>query len=186
MMNIALATSPENIFTGNEIAVSSERQHFVIEIPAKEQIVRVRSSPYKSYRPRRALQKSYRSRILTVESSSTKKYDDVLTELTRLSAYPAGWNGYPSSAADGSSFDLAKRFVELLRASSRVFQVSASIHAAGTAMVDIQGTNFLASIEFLPNGEIAANIDDHDGAQDFDLESFDGTKIPNDLARFFL
>jgi len=184
-MNFALATSPENIFTGNEIAVSSERQHFVIEIPAKEQIVRVRSSPYKSYRPRCALQKSYRSRILTVESSSTKKYDNVLAELTRLSAYPAGWNGYPSSAAIGSSFDLAKRFVELLRASSNAFQISASIRAVGTAMVDIQGPNFLASIEFLPNGEIATNIDNPDGPQDFDLENFDGTKIPDDLVSFF-
>jgi hypothetical protein len=179
------AVSAYTVYAVNEIALwEANRTRFTMQIPANEpRTFRVRTSASKSYRVKKVSQSVGKSGFrITVNGSS--EYRKALRELDRLSRYPGGWNGPRSAAADLKSFRLAGVFLTLIEALRSDLLVEVSINAVGTAVLDLKGKSLAASLEFLGNGEIAANIDNPAGAFDLDLQDFTGDKIPADLMHF--
>jgi hypothetical protein len=117
----------------------------------------------------------------SVTGFGTSSYIKALAKLRYLAKYKAGWDGPGTKAAIGESFRLARDFLGLLPQFGTLFRLDAMIYAPGTAVLTVSSDDVSASLEFLPNGTIAANVDTAHAQIDADIFGFNGSAIPNEL-----
>lgn len=113
------------------------------------------------------------------EDSST--FVKVLARLRYLKLYRAGWDGPGTRAAEAGSFELAEQFLGLVQSIGPGFHADATIFAPGTAVLLLRSDEMSATLEFLPDGTIAANVDRGEMEIDEDIPGFHGVSIPDEL-----
>ena len=108
----------------------------------------------------------------------TTVVEEMVGRLQSLARYGEGWDGRHGAAADRVSFENARAFAYMLGTTDPV--PAEALHANGNAVLAFETVDGRASLQFYPDGVIAAYVERAGVEWDDDVH-FDGRRIPDAL-----